>query len=306
MRIALFGGSGFVGEYLIDHLLGAGHTLSLLVRSGSENKIRQADGCRLVSGDPGSQEAIDATIDGCDAVIYCIGILREFPRRGITFEELQYRAVVRVIESAKTHGISRFLLMSANGVKPQGTSYQETKFRAEEYLKQSGAAFTIFRPSVIFGDPRGKMEIATQLYRDMVDPPIPAIGFFTGLNPREGQLMMSPVHVAAVAQAVVTAIEDPATIDQTYVLAGPETLSWSEMIRRVARAAGRDKCLLPMPIGLMKLGAILLDWLPLFPVTHDQLTMLGEGNSADPADLEALIGSAGKAFVPENLDYLAD
>ena len=78
------------------------------------------------------------------------------------------------------------------------------------------------------------------------------------------------------------------------------------MIRRVARATGRDKCLLPMPIGLMKLGAILLDWLPVFPVTLDQLTMLGEGNSADPADLETLIGSAGNAFVPGNLDYLVD
>ncbi len=304
MHVALFGGSGFVGSYLIDHLLEAGHAVSLLVRPGSEPKVGQADACRLVAGDLGSVDAIDRTVAGCDTVIYNVGILREFARRGMTFEELQYRALVRVVDSAKAQHISRFLLMSANGVKPQGTAYQETKYRAEEYLKRAGTGFTIFRPSVIFGDPRGRMEIATQLYRDMVKPPIPAIGFHTGFNPGNGQVMMSPVHVAAVAQAFLAALEDPATIDRTYVLGGPETLSWTDMIRRVARATGRRKLVLPMPIGVMKLAATLLDWLPVFPVTRDQLTMLAEGNAAASADLESLIGSAGPAFEPDNLRYL--
>lgn len=306
MHVAIFGSSGFVGSYLIDHLLEAGHAVSLLVRPGSEPNVTQAKACRLVAGDLASQESIDETVTGCDAVIYNVGILREFSRQGITFEELQYSAVVRVVDAAKSRGISRFLLMSANGVKPQGTAYQETKYRAEEYLKRSGTGFTIFRPSVIFGDPRGRMEIATQLYRDMVRPPVPAIGFFTGLYPNKGQIMMSPVHVAAVAQAFRVALEDPSTIDRTYVLGGPETLSWTEMIRRVARATGRRKRVLPMPIGVMKLAATLLDWLPVFPVTRDQLTMLGEGNAAASADLESLIGSAGPAFQPENLRYLVD
>ena len=306
MRIAIFGGSGFVGGYLVEQLLEAGHEPTLLVRPGSEDKIPGANRCRLVTGELGSQRAIDDAIDGCEAVIYCVGILREFPQRDITFESLQYRAVTRVVEAAKSRGISRFLLMSANGVKPAGTRYQETKYRAEEYLKEAGMDYTIFRPSVIFGDPQGKMEIATQLYRDMVSPPIPAIGFFNGLNPRTGQVMMSPVHVTAVARAFTTAIEDPETIGRTYILGGPETLSWSEMLRRVAAATGRKKCILPMPIGSMKLAAMLFDWLPDFPVTRDQLTMLAEGNSASPADLETLVGSAGAAFTPENLAYLAD
>ncbi len=306
IRIAIFGASGFVGGYLIDQLLEAGHEPSLLVRPGSEEKISQAARCRLVAGELGSRDAIDETIAGCEAVIYCVGILREFPRRGISFDALQYRAAVRAIESAKSHGVSRFLLMSANGIKPQGTAYQQTKYRAEEYLKEAGMDFTIFRPSVIFGDPKGKMEIATQLYRDMIATPVPAIGFFTGLHPGKGQVMMSPVHVAAVAQAFTAALDNPATIGQTVILGGPETLSWSEMLRRVARAAGRNKWIMPVPISLMKIAATLLDWIPVFPVTRDQLTMLAEGNSASPADLETLIGSAGKAFVPQNLGYLID
>lgn len=305
MRVAIFGGSGFVGIYLTHHLLEAGHEPSLLVRPGSEGKVLHADRCRLVAGDLGSRAAIDETLEGCGAVIYCVGILREFPRQGITFEELQYRAPMRVADAAKSHGISRFLLMSANGVKPLGTRYQQTKYRAEEYLKESGLDVTIFRPSVIFGDPHGKMEIATQLYQDMIATPFPAIGFFAGLSPHEGQVLMSPVHVDAVAQTFATVIEKPETVGQTYILGGPETLSWTDMLRRVARAAGRNKWIVPMPIGLMKVAATFLDWLPVFPVTREQLTMLGEGNIAAPTDLETLIGSVGKAFAPENLDYLS-
>ena len=306
MRVALFGGTGFVGGYLVDALIARGHEPALLVRPGSETKVRQADRCRLTSGDLSSEDAVSATLEDCDAVIFCVGILREAPRRGITFEELQFNAVARVAESAKSHGISRFLLMSANGVKVPGTPYQETKYRAEQYLRDAGFEVTVFRPSVIFGDPRGAMEIATQLYRDMVAPPFPAVGFFTGWHPRRGAIWMSPVHVDDVALAFLHALEDRSTIDETYELGGPDDLTWSQMIRRVAPAAGRDKWILPMPIGVMRLAATVLDWLPFFPVTRDQLTMLAEGNTASPTELAALTGRQPREFTPENLAYLRD
>ena len=304
MRVAIFGGSGFVGGYLVDALIAAGHEPSLMVRLGSERKVRQAERCRLVAGNLSSTTAIDATLENCDAVIYSVGILKESPKQGITFEELQYNGVVRVAESAKTRGISRFLLMSANGAKSMGTPYQETKFRAEEHVRASGFDVTIFRPSVIFGEPRGRMEIGTQLYAEMISPPIPAVGFFTGWRPYRGAVAMSPVHVEDVAQAFLTALRESSTIGKTYVLGGPEVLSWAEMLRRIARTVGRKKWILPMPIGIMKLAAALLDWLPFFPVTRDQLTMLAEGNTADPAALAQLIGRQPKAFNEAYLAYL--
>jgi len=139
MRVAIFGGSGFVGSFLVDALIAAGHEPSLMVRLGSERKVRQAERCRLVAGNLSSTTAIDATLENCDAVIYSVGILKESPKQGITFEELQYNGVVRVAESAKARDISRFLLMSANGAKSTGTPYQETKFRAEiAKLEKSG------------------------------------------------------------------------------------------------------------------------------------------------------------------------
>ena len=118
--------------------------------------------------------------------------------------------------------------------------------------------------------------------------------------------MMSPVHVTDVAAAFVRCLDDPATIGKTYELGGPESLTWTEMLKRIAGAAGRRKLVLPMPIALMKLAATLLDWLPVFPVTRDQLTMLAEGNTADPAVLQALIGRDPIPFSTERLRYLSD
>ena len=78
------------------------------------------------------------------------------------------------------------------------------------------------------------------------------------------------------------------------------------MVQRIANAAGKEKILLPMPIGLMKIGATLFDWLPFFPATRDQLTMLQEGNTASPNELEKLIGRPARSFTKENLAYLRD
>jgi uncharacterized protein YbjT (DUF2867 family) len=304
MQVALFGGTGFVGSYLVDALIAAGHTPSLLVRENSARKSRNAAGCRVTTGDIASQQAIETTLSGCAALIYNIGILKEFRRQDITFEELQYRGVKRVVDAARRLNVPRVLLMSANGVKFPGTPYQETKYRAEQLVRESGLASTVFRPSVIFGDSHGLQEISSQLHNDLVKPPIPAVGFHTGWNPRGKGVVLSPVHVADVADAFVNALNNERTIGKTFVLGGPEVLTWAEMIRRIATAVSRDKWIMPMPIGVMKFGATLFGWLPFFPATRDQLTMLAEGNDADPADIEALTGRLPLAFEPKNLAYL--
>lgn len=304
MRVAIIGGTGFVGGHLTAALLAAGHELSLLVRPGSESKVQADDRTVTTPGDLSSEAALQAVMAGCSAVIYNVGILREFPSRGITFEETQYEGLVRTVEAAKAAGVKRLLLMSANGVKRPGTPYQETKKRAEEYAFNSGLDVTVIRPSVIFGDPQGKMEFATQLFQEMVKPPVPAVGFFSGGSPKTGAIVMSPVHIEDVASAFVAALSDDATIGRTYSLGGPETLTWDEMIRRIAAATGRKKWILPMPTYVMRIGATLFDWLPFFPVTRGQLTMLEEGNTADPGALKQLIGREPQGFSVATLSYL--
>jgi NADH dehydrogenase len=306
MRVAIFGGTGFVGSYIVDALHRDGHDACQLVRAGSEVKARHAGTSTIVSGELADKAAVSTSLQHCDAAIYCVGIRREQPAKGISFEYLQFQAAIDVVNAAKQAGVQRFLLMSANGVHRGGTPYQDSKFRAEEFVKKSGMEYTIFRPSVIFGDPRGRMEFATQLFADMIRLPFPAIDFRVGWLPTSASVELSPVYVADVADAFVAALGDGESAGRSCELGGPEVLAWNTILQRIAAAVQRRKLLIPVPIPLMKIAAAALDWLPAFPVTGDQLTMLAEGNTASVAALEALIGRDAAQFNNEKLAYLAD
>ncbi len=303
-RIGLFGGTGFVGSYLVDALLANDFHPVLLVREGREQRFEQRDRCTIVIGDIGDDNAVRRVVEDCEALIYNIGILREFPDRGITYEKLHVEGACRAMDAATVAGVRRFLLMSANGVKADGTGYQRTKFRAERYLQDLDLDWTIFRPSVLFGDPRGRMEFATQLSTEIIDSPLPAPLFHGGLLPLgAGQFRMSPVHVSDVAGAFVKALQDPHTIGQILHLGGPETLSWREILTRLAEVKGRTKLMLPVPaLGVMAAAAV-LDRFEAFPITRDQIRMLLEGNACAPDDLKKL-GIDPKAFSTEALQYL--
>ena len=303
-RIGLFGGTGFVGSYLVDALLAANFHPVVLVRNGSETKLRQLNRCTIVNGDIDDTDAIQRVVKGSDAVIYNIGILREFPKRGITFARLQDEAARRVMDTAAAAGVRRFLLMSANGVKPDGTAYQRSKYNAEAHLQATNLDWTIFRPSVLFGDPRGHMEFATQLSAEIIDSPLPAPLFHAGLLPRDaGGFTLSPVHVSDVAAAFVRALQDPQTIGQTYHLGGPESISWREILKRLAAARERSKMMLPAPAFGVMAAAALLDRFEAFPITRDQVRMLLEGNAC-PADDLVQLGIEPKHFAGEALQYL--
>lgn len=305
--VAVIGGTGFVGTYICEALAAAGHRLSLLVRPGSRSKIPEGAGdAEIVEGDLDDTDAIRRLVGGRDVLIYLVGILREEPGKGITWEKTQYEGVVRATDISVESGLRRVLLMSANGVEAQATGYQRTKFEAERYVAEADVDETVFRPSVIFGDPRGRMEFATQLYEDMVRLPLPAIGFRSGWNPAGDRIRMAPVHVEDVADAFVRSVDDETTIGETYELCGPGVLTWDDMLERVAAAAGKSKLILPMPIACMKLGATLLDWIPAFPVTRDQLTMLEQNNVCSENRIGELIRREPTAFTEDNLGYLAN
>ena len=303
-RVGIFGGTGFVGGYLVDALLEHNLHPVLLVREGSEHKVQQRERCTIVSGDIEDADAVRRVVEGSDAIIYNIGILREFPNRGITYQKLQDEAARRVMDLAQEAGVRRFLLMSANGVNADGTEYQRTKYRAEAHLKGLDLDWTIFRPSVLFGDPRGGMEFATQLTAEIIESPLPAPLFHPGLLPLQaGQFKMSPVHVADVASAFIEALRNPQTIGQTLHLGGPEAISWKEILSRLAAARGRNKRMLPAPAAGVMAAAALLDRFEFFPITRDQVRMLLEGNSCPPEDLEKL-GIDPRHFTTEALHYL--
>jgi len=304
MRVAIIGGTGFVGSYLVDELIQVGMRPVVLVRPGSETRVRQTDACETVPGDLSDETALETLLSGADAAIYNVGILRENPGLGVTFDELQRAGAIRAMEVAEEVGVRRFLLMSANGVDADETPYQSSKLAAEQFLWKSSLEGTVFRPSVIFGDPRGRDEFASALTRDIIGSPLPAPLFFDGLNPSDaGSFALSPVHVEDVATAFVRSLSLPETIGKTFELGGPETLSWKEILTRLAAAMDRKKLMLPAPALGISAAATLLDRFDFFPITRDQLSMLLQGNVCSDQALRKL-GINPKPFAGEHLAYL--
>jgi uncharacterized protein YbjT (DUF2867 family) len=303
--VSIFGGTGFVGSYVVDELIAGGHHPRLLVRPGSEGRSPESGNADSVSGDLTDTAAIMRCLEGADAAIYLVGLLREFPDRGITFDELHQHAAERTMRAAEEQGVSRFVLMSANGVRADGTAYQATKYAAEEALRSTNLDWTVFRPSVIFGDPRGRMEFCTQLRRDIIDSPLPAPLFYGGLNPfGAGSFQLAPVHVHDVGRAFVYALQRPETIGRTLELCGPDRLTWKEILTTIAAAVGKTKLMLPAPAVAIQAVASILDSQPWFPITRDQLAMLLEGNVCSEPGAFDLLGIRPTPFGVESLAYL--
>lgn len=305
MKVAVIGGTGFVGYHITQHLIAAGHVPRLLVRPGSEDKVARTDVSEIVHGDVGDQTALETCLTGADAVIYLIGILREVPSKGVTFEALQHQGVLATIAAAKKTGVERFLLMSANGIRADGTAYQRTKHAAEMALAASSLRWSIFRPSVIFGDPHGRMEFCSQLAKDIINSPMPAPLFYNGLLPlNAGGFELAPVSVSDVADAFVLALSEPRTESQTYSLCGPQRLSWKEILRTIAAASGKNKLMVPAPAMAIKATAMLFERFSWFPISRDQIQMLMEGNVCSENDSFARLGLTPTRFGVDQLDYL--
>lgn len=283
MKVALFGGTGFVGSYITDELIGHKHKPNLLVRKNSLKKLLQSDKCKIYEGDLSNSAAVKKAIKSSDVVIYSIGLVREFPHRGITFQEAQFKGVKQTVDLAKEFNIKRYILVSANGAKLDGTKYQSTKYLAEEYLKHSGLDWTIFRPSLCFGDPRGdgRPEFCTQLKKDMLSLPIPSPSFHEGLLPlNAGKFALSPIHIKNVAEFVVKSIDMDAAKNKTYKLGG-EAYHWKDLVPIMAAAYGKKKWMIPAPAIAVKALAFFLQRFAWFPITVDQITMLMESNVCD-------------------------
>ena len=306
MKVAIFGGTGFVGSHIIDNLLSEGHKPKLLVRSESIYKVPSVGDCELVIGDVNDKSAVKKTIEGTDAVIYTIGIIREFKSKGITYEDLHFGGAVSAIDASIEANVNRFILMSANGVCPDGTGYQKTKWMSEQYLRNTDLKWTIFRPSTIFGDPRGngRPEFCSQLKKDLINLPFPAPLFHEGLLPFDaGNFSMSPVHIKDVATSFVGSLQNEKTELKTIELGGQD-FTWKEIIQIIGSASGKKKFMVPAPVIAVKSVAKALDRFPWFPVTADQLTMLLEGNTCDSTKYFKENNINPIPFSEENLSYL--
>ena len=306
MKVALFGATGFVGSYILDSLIDKEFSPSILIREKSKDKLSFPNNTSMVLGDIEDLDAIEETMEGADAVIYNIGIIREFPKKRITFNRLHFEGLKNCVDIAEKLKVNRFILMSANGVKKNGTGYQSSKYQAEEYLKKSKLDYTIFRPSLIFGESKSEKhkEFCIELKKDMLSLPIPAPLFYKGFSPlNAGNFKLTPIHVRNVADFFVKSINMQEAIGKTYNLGGKKSFNWSEIIDLIAESSRIKKWKIPVPMLVVILAAILLDRFKWFPITRGQLVMLMEGNLVNEDFFDKFNISA-IAFDAVNLSYL--
>ena len=292
-RIFVTGGTGFVGGYLRRAL--AGRPLRLLVRDRAAHAALASDTVELVEGDVTKPETLRGVMDGCEAVIHLVAIIEE--SGGATFDDVIRGGAVNVLAEAERAGLRRFLQMSAMGtLHDPHYGYFEAKWQAEQAVEASPIPWTIFRPSVQFGPGDGFITVLANLVRRA--PIIPVVG--------DGQSKFQPVAVAEVCQAVVRALDDPATAGQTYELGGGKTYAYEEMLDVIAAKLGKRKPKVHVPVALMIPIVKLSKPLPKAlrpPVTEEQLKMLALDNATAHSHTADLIGRP-PIKLEDGIDYI--
>jgi NADH dehydrogenase len=302
MHVFLTGATGFVGSYVLRSLIAHGHTARCLVRDADPHLVEGGDPVETVRGDVTDPATLNGAMEGCDAVIHLVGIIDEKPAHGVTFEALHVEGTIHVVHEAKQAGIERFIHMSANGAHPNGASaYQTTKWRAEQHVKESGFDhWTIFRPSIIFGDPGPDgVEFASRLVQTLVDP-FPILPVFG-----DGRYQLAPIAVEAVADAFVQALTTDAASGQTYCASGWQAFPFNTVLDRIAKGMNTaPKPKLHIPLWLGRPLVKLFGRLGLAPISIDQLEMLVSGNTCDPSAFFDDFDVDDTPFTPKHLAYL--
>lgn len=261
-KVFLTGGAGFVGTEILKELVRKRYKVKVL----THNQMPQVK-AEAVKGSVLDIDSFIDSVKGCDTIIHLVGIIRENPWKEVTFERLHVEATRNMIATAKENNIKRFIHMSANGARPTGTKYQTTKYRAEQLVKNSGLTYTIFRPSIIFGE---HDNFINRLARQMRFGIVPYIG--------DGNYQLQPVSIKTVAEAFIKSINNRKAFNKTYHLGGPDVYTYKELLDIIAQKDNRNIIKFPIPVWIVRVFATLFSWLPQFPITNDQLNMLLEGN----------------------------
>lgn len=269
LKICVLGGTGFVGRSLVARLATLGHRIRVPTRSRARNRrLLVLPTVTLVTEDVHDPATLDRAFAGQDVVINLIAILNERGRDGSGFRRVHTELAEKVIAACRARHVPRLLHVSAlKADAEKGPSrYLKTKGEAENALRTQcgeGLAWTIFRPSVIFGPE----DSFTNRFKRLLalSPALP----LAMPNAR-----FAPVHVKDVVQAITQSIEDRATYRQTYELCGPRVYSLREIVELVRRTLGLRRWVIGLSDPASRLQAKLMDFVPGKPFSTDNYLSL--------------------------------
>jgi uncharacterized protein YbjT (DUF2867 family) len=298
-RVAILGGAGFIGRYVVKRLAERGDVLTVGGRAAAAAKFLKLKGdvgqVGLVNLGIDDERLLAAFVANNDTVVNLVGILHESGRQ--RFDMAHHVGPARLARLAREAGARRFVHISAIGADPRSPSaYARTKAAGEEAVRDAFPTATILRPSIVFGPEDQFFNRFAALAT--ISPVLPVIG--------GGETRFQPVYVGDVADAVVRCIDDSATAGRTYELGGPTVYSFRALIELMLEQIRRKRILIDIPFGLAALQARLMSILPNPPLTPDQVEMLKRDNVVSSGALTlAALGitpTPVEAILPSYLD----
>lgn len=265
----VFGGSGFIGRYVVQLLAQRDYVVRVAVRDPAGARFLQTQG-RVgqivpLAASITDSAAVARAVEGAEVVVNLVGIL--FERRPGDFHRLQGEAPGAVAAAAKAAGVQHFIHLSAIGADAASPSlYARSKAEGEAGVRAAFPEATILRPSVVFGP---EDQFFNRFAGMAMLPVMPVVA---------GDTRFQPVYVGDVADAVAAAITNPAARGKTFELGGPRVMTMRQVLRFILDTTGRRRPMVDMPMGLMRFQAGLLQRLPKPPLTQDQLLLLARDN----------------------------
>ena len=284
--ITVFGGSGFIGRYVVRELCQQGFRVRVAVRkphlAGDLKLSGDVGQVQVVQANVKNRASVDAALDGARGAVNLVGILWEQGRQ--TFETTQRDGARNVAEAAAAEGLDALVHVSAIGADAESEAdYAQTKGEAEAAVFEAFPNAVILRPSLVFGAEDEFFNRFAQISR--FAPALPLLG--------GGNTRFQPVSATDVARAVATAVSDDATSCQVYELGGPNTYSVRDVLQYIGEVTDRKRLLLPLPFFIAKPMGLLFGGLfripPLSsgifgapPFTGSQVEMLKTDNVVAP------------------------
>ena len=280
MKVFVAGGSGYIGKVLVRQLSLAGHECRILCRNPELERQRLIGEKNVypVRGDivEYSTSQLAQLISKSDVVINLVGIIIEKGTAG--FEKIHIEGTRRLALAAEEAGVDRFIQMSALGTRENASSrYHQTKWEAELFVRNMKLDWTIFRPSIVFGEEDEFLNVFAGMARFL--PVLPLIG--------GGHRKLQPIWVEDVCHCFVKSLDMSETFSKTYDQGGDQAFSLKELIESVVKSMGKKRFLAPLPFPIARMQAKFFNLLPIKPpFTDDQITMLKEDNICDSSQMK--------------------